>query len=305
MARSRVKKPSLWQISVLTSVEAEEAVAALLERLFAQTASIYKNEETQAVTVTVYSSNEAEKAFSKREALAAGLNYIGDCGLDVAPAKINISRVRREDWSESWKKYFKTIQIGTRLLIKPSWSKRRVADNQAVVVLDPGLSFGTGQHATTRFCLNQLVAFNRNERPCSFLDIGTGSGILAIAAAKLGYSPVRAFDCDPTAVRIARANARRNRIQDQISITRADLMQLPVRSKTQFDLICANLLDSLLISECRRICNRLKPDGRLVLAGILTSQFGPVRKAYEAAGLKLIRSRAQREWKSGLFARVP
>lgn len=297
-----MKSPALWQISVATSPEAEEAVVALLERLFAQPASVFQDTETKTVTVTVYSSAETQKSFSKRDALEAGLTYIRDCGLNVAPAKITIGKVRREDWSESWKKYFKTIEIGPRLLIKPSWSKRRPRPSQAVVVLDPGLSFGTGQHATTRFCLKQLVRFAPDEAARrSFLDIGAGSGILLIAAAKLGYSPVRGFDFDPVAVRVAKANARRNRVDHLVSITRGDLTKLPLESPAQFDLICANLLDSLLIQECSRIVNRLKPDGRLVLAGILKTQFDPVRRAYESAGLKLVRSRAEREWKSGLF----
>lgn len=294
-----MKSQTLCQISVETTPEAEEAVAALLERLFGRRASVYAGADTGTIVVTVYAPKTS--AFPKREALAAGLQFVEDCGLDLGPALISIRRLRREDWEESWKKHFKVLEIGDRLLIKPSWSKRRPDPGQAVVVLDPGLSFGTGQHATTSFCLQQLAACRKMGQSQSFLDIGTGTGILAIAAAKLDYSPVRAIDNDPVSVRVARANARRNRVAQRLSITRSDLTRWPTRAKTQFDLICANLIDSLLISEIRRILSRLRPGGRLVLAGILTAQFAPVQKAYAAAGLELVQTETKREWQSAMF----
>jgi ribosomal protein L11 methyltransferase len=294
-------KPSEWrQISVTVAPNGEEAVAALLERLYGQSASVYVSAATREIVVTVYSPKSLAEA--KRTALRAGLNEVAAGGLEIGPAKISIQSIRREDWTESWKKFFKTIEIGRALLIKPSWSQRRPQKGQATVVLDPGLSFGTGQHPTTEFCLRQLVACHKSGQRQSFLDIGTGSGILAIAAAKLGFGPVKAFDLDPMSVRVAQANARKNRVQNRLTITRTDLTRLPVNSSTRYDLICANLLDDLLISESKRILNRLHPAGHLVLAGILTTQFPAVQKAYEKAGLSLRRSLIKREWQSGLFA---
>jgi ribosomal protein L11 methyltransferase len=168
-------------------------------------------------------------------------------------------------------------------------------------VLDPGLSFGTGQHPTTRFCLEQVVAFRDKRMKQSLLDVGTGSGILALAAAKLGYSPVRAFDFDPAAVRIARANAVRNRAADRVRFDRKDVTQ--AKSDSRYDLICANLLADLLVAERDRLLAWLKPGGRLVLAGILRSQFRNIQVTYEEAGLNLISHDAQKEWESGAFAR--
>ena len=97
-----------------------------------------------------------------REEISAGLKRIKSCGLNIGSGKIKIAKVRREDWSESWKRHFKAIEIGKALLIKPSWIKRPPRKNQAVVILDPGLSFGTGQHATTSFCLHQIVRADQN-----------------------------------------------------------------------------------------------------------------------------------------------
>jgi ribosomal protein L11 methyltransferase len=222
-------------------------------------------------------------------------------GIDTAPAEIVIAKVKREDWAESWKKYFKTIRIGKKLLIKPSWSEEKGVNGQAVVELDPGLSFGTGQHPTTAYCLKQIV---RAKKPgASLLDIGCGSGILAISAAKLGYAPVEAFDFDPVAVRVAQANMRRNGVERKIKCERHDLTKLPAKATKKFDVVCANLVADLLVNEANRILNRLVEDGRLVVAGILASQFSEVQEAYEGKGLRLLDTKTEREWQSGLFSR--
>ena len=212
-----------------------------------------------------------------------------------------MAKMRREDWAESWKRHFKPIEIGDALLVKPSWSKKRPRKNQAVVVLDPGLSFGTGQHPTTAFCLRELVRCGKIEARRSFLDIGTGSGILAIAAAKLGYSPVYAFDFDPEAVRVARANARANGVHKKLRIVRKDVTKLPIHPARQYDLICANLISTLLISERRRMVAQLRRGGTLVLAGILKSEFSQVRKIFAELGLKLAARKIENEWCSGSF----
>ncbi|MBI2946948.1 MAG: 50S ribosomal protein L11 methyltransferase [Verrucomicrobia bacterium] len=299
-----MKDSALWQISITTSREAEEAVAALLEKLFEHAPSVYTPEASRKPLVTVYASKARRGGVRAwRTALGQGLQEIAQVGLDIRPAKITVTRVARQDWAESWKKYFKPIEIGNALLIRPSWSQRRPRKRQAVVILDPGLSFGTGQHPTTSFCLEHLVTFRQRGCRQSFLDIGTGSGILAIAAAKLGYEPVKAFDVDPVAVRVAKANAKRNRLLQRVSITRHDLSRLPRRGSRPYDLICANLIATVLLQESGRILNRLRPGGRLVLAGILSREFSEVRRAYEAAGLKLVANKIQGEWQSGAFER--
>jgi ribosomal protein L11 methyltransferase len=133
--------------------------------------------------------------------------------------------------------------------------------------------------------------------------MGTGSGILAISAAKLGYAPVQAFDFDPQCVRVAKANAATNRVGKKIRITRADLTKLPLRSAQQYDIVCANLLADLLIAKRDRILARVKPDGVLVVAGILKREFQEVQTAYETVGWRLVASKTQNEWRSGTFAR--
>jgi ribosomal protein L11 methyltransferase len=297
-----MKHRAIWRIAIITTAEAEDAVAELLSSVFNERASAYTDSETGVTTVAVYCETKPPHLAAKRAALRAGMSRIKDCRLNIGAGRISVRRIRREDWAESWKRHFKPIEIGRALLVKPSWSGRRARKHQAVVVLDPGLSFGTGQHPTTAFCLHELARRRRAGEAQSFLDIGTGSGILAIAAAKLGYSPVHAFDFDPEAVRVARANAKANRVLDKVQIERADVTKLPTRFARQYHLVCANLISTLLIGEQRRIVRLLRPGGVLVLAGILKSEFAQIQRAYETLGLRAIVNRCEREWRSGSFA---
>lgn len=296
-----MKREPLLQVSVVTSLEAEEAVVELLARVFARAAAVYTNEETKITIASVYCPRRSEWTPRKRAALEEGLKEIAASGLNIGAGKIESQRVTKEDWSESWKRHFKPIAIGPRLLIKPSWVKRKPQKNQAVVVLDPGLSFGTGNHPTTGFCLRALTNGRKTGQRQSFWDIGTGSGILAISAVKLGYSPVRAMDFDPEAVRVARENARKNRVIEKLSITRQDITKVPAASGTKYDFICANLISNLLVQERKRITSRLRPGGTLVLAGILKEEFSQVQRAYEELGLRLVTDQIEGEWRSGAF----
>lgn len=309
----------LWRISLATTPEAEDAVSELLAAVSGLGAAAYLEFESQTSRVSVFAEQGSFSPAGIRREMAAGLERIHNLGLDTGPARMEIARVKREDWAESWKRHFKPIEIAAStgkserlrapsevrsLLVKPSWSRRRAAQNQAVVILDPGLSFGTGQHPTTEFCLRQIVRSLEPGTTRSFLDIGTGSGILAIAAAKLGYDPVHAFDFDPESVRVAAANARKNHVAGRLTLTRSDLAALPLPAARRFDLVCANLISDLLIAQRWRIVNRLKPGGTLVLAGILAAEFAEVQRAFADCKLKLRSSRGEKEWRSGAFCWV-
>jgi ribosomal protein L11 methyltransferase len=294
-----MKRKPLWRIAVATSLEAEDAVAELLGTVFGGTATSYFDVEAGSSLVSVYLKKGVGAEISGK--LQAGLADIKFCGLDIGRAAVTVQKVRHEDWAESWKRHFKPIDIGSSLLIKPSWSKRQPKKQQKVVILDPGLSFGTGQHPTTSFCLGEVAQRVKNGAAGSFLDIGTGSGILAIAAAKLMYQPIKAFDFDPEAVRMAKLNAKTNRVEQKILITRGDATRLPVRPKRRYDLVCANLISTLLLAERDRIIAQLKQGGTLVLAGILQTEFHTVQTAFEAAGLRLVNTEILNEWQSGAF----
>jgi len=275
---------TLYKVSVPASPEDEDPTAELLEAIFEHPACVETDLEAGTTCVSVF----LEEAPSRQK-------------LKGVLRGFTVRKLAPQNWAESWKRHFKPITIGAKLLIKPSWSRRKAWVGQRVIVLDPGLSFGTGQHPTTRFCLEQIVAFRHERRRQSFLDVGTGSGILAIAAAKLGYAPLRAFDFDPAAVRIARANAARNRVADRVRIACKDITK--ENSQYRCDLICANLLADLLLAQRDRLISWLKPGGRLVVAGILKSQFCDIQAHYEEAGLRLIARAAEKEWESGAFSR--
>lgn len=293
--------PFILNVSIAVPIEAETEVAALVERVFRRPPVLYTDEDTAITTVGVYLTDPKAWTPFRHQRLRAGLDRLRRGGLSGRRPRIRTRQLRVEDWAESWKRHFRPFEIGRALLVKPTWHRRAARPGQAVVELDPGLSFGTGQHPTTRFCLEQIVACRASTAHPSLVDIGTGSGILAIAAVKLGYAPVEAFDFDPAAVRTARTNARLNGVHRALLPVRRDLRQLPLQPARRFSVVCANLLDDLLRAERGRICRRLEPGGRLVLAGILDRQFAAVRAVYEAAGLRLAAEKTVGEWHSGAF----
>ena len=294
----------MWQISISTTAQAEDAVACLLERVFQKPPSVYCDEATGARTVTIHPQRLPRPVPAVRAHLRGALRRIKDCGLDFGTGKITVKPLPRRNWAESWKRHFKPVEIGRFLLIKPAWSRRRPRQGQRVVILDPGLSFGTGHHATTFFCLQQLACCRRPGQKQSFLDIGTGSGILAIAAAKLGYSPIKAFDHDPTAIRVSRQNVKKNHVRHHFWPRRLELTTLKNsnnKNPRRYDIICANLARDLLVNEASEICARLNPGGKLIVAGILRRQFGEVRKTFRRFNLTLQVSMNDRYWQSGQF----
>jgi ribosomal protein L11 methyltransferase len=294
-----MKPRALWQVSVATSMEAQEAVSAWLESTFGQPASSYTDVRTGVTTVTVWLGERPVWSLARRRELAGGLRQIRGCGLDIGLGRLRLFKLRRQNWAESWKRHFLPMTIGRALLLKPSWSRRRPRKGQSVIVLDPGLSFGTGHHPTTAFCLEQLVARRRPRERQSFLDVGFGSGILAIAAAKLGYAPIEALDTDPEAVRVATANARRNRVRIRFRLQ--DAARLPLSPARKHLVVCANLSADLLLAHRERLISQLDSRGVLVLAGILKTEFPAVQQAFVAAGLKPAASRAAAQWRSGAF----
>ena len=293
-----MKNKPLWKLAVATTGDAEDAVQELLSAVFAVHSTAYTDAETKRVEVAVYL--ETKPNTKSVDAVRHGLERIKQSGLSASAGEVLTAKIRREDWANSWKRHFHPIAIGDALLVKPSWDRTQTKPGQKLVILDPGLSFGTGQHPTTSFCLEQLARC-RTHQTQSFLDAGTGSGILAIAAAKLGYERIDAFDFDPEAVRIAKANGKKNRVEKKISFSHQDLTKLSIRSTRKYDVLCANLISTLLLSEQRRLLNRLTARGTLILAGILATEFDAIEKSYEAAGLRLASAHAEGEWKSGAF----
>lgn len=296
-----MKPRSLLRVSVSATPESEEAVTELLLRLLGAQPSSYKDIESGEVTVSAYLDKTAGWNSKARADLRDGLQAIQNAGLDIGAGEIRASRLPPRDWAEAWKRHFRPLLIGRKLLVLPGWIKRKPSPGQKVVVLDPGLSFGTGHHPTTSFCLKELVrAVRKNDGGAgSFLDLGSGSGILAIAAAKLGFPRICAVENDAEAVRVARENARKNGVYDRIQFRCTDLRDLT--TKSCHSMVCANLVSDLLIQERHRIVRTIASGGTLVLAGILTEEFAQVARAYEDANAICECREIRREWCSGRF----
>ena len=296
---STEENESIISVCIHTTSFAEDLVFVLLESIFDTSPSVWADTNTDKSKVAVYLEREAITDI-EQELIRQGINAISESGCDVGKGELKISPVKREDWSESWKKHFHPIEVSHKLLVKPGWEDVQTKPGQVVVTLSPGLSFGTGHHPTTLFCLKQLANYAPANESLSFLDAGSGSGILAISASKLGYSPVVAWDFDPQAVRVARENAEQNNLEEKLSFDVKDLTKLsPGREK--FDVICANLIYDLLIDESEKLQSWMAPDGCLILAGILIDQFPLVRDAYCRAGMEMIDVESCGEWCSGVF----
>jgi len=291
----------LRQVAIHTTPEAEEAVRMLMQRVFDTEASVFTREDQNRAVVSVYLPQNETVTAAQRKVIAEGMSALAECGIPIGEGQLINKKLARDDWVDSWKRHFKPIDIAGKLLIKPEWRKEVPALGQEVVVLDPGLSFGTGHHATTKYCLRQLVTVHGIKPNASLLDVGTGSGILAIAAAKLGFARIAAFDFDTVAVEVATKNAKRNGVARKVKPEFGDIAKLPVATNSQFDLVCANLTENILIESSDRLIARVKPGGALVIAGVLDTQFDQVQAAFERQGMKRRRSARSGEWRSGVF----
>jgi len=202
--------------------------------------------------------------------------------------------VDEADWAEAWKEHFPVLRVGRRLVIRPSWRRHRPADDDLVLALDPGMAFGTGLHPTTRLCLAGLEALG--ERGVlddgRVLDVGCGSGILAIAAIRLGAAAAIGVDTDPVAVEATRANAERNGIADRIEVRTGSTPT----GDGPFEVVVANLIASLLVRLAGDLRAELAPGGILLASGIFSDREGEVRAAFDAAGLHVTERLADGEW---------
>ncbi|MDT8440683.1 MAG: 50S ribosomal protein L11 methyltransferase [Desulfuromonadales bacterium] len=212
---------------------------------------------------------------------------------DLKPDDIECVAVADADWANSWKQHFTPFLVGDRLVIRPSWVEWLATPGQVVLTLDPGQAFGTGSHATTSLCLEKIAdLFASGPAPRSVLDVGTGSGILAMAAAALGATRVVGNDIDSEACRVALENIRQNGLHKCIRITPQPLEQIEGR----FDLVLANILAGENIRLAPLFIEHLQPGGVLLLSGILVEQEAQVVAAYAAQPVELLEIRQRDEW---------
>ncbi len=205
--------------------------------------------------------------------------------------KITTSIVSEDDWENSWKKYYKPIKIGERIMIKPLWEDLPDCDGDVVIELDPGMAFGTGTHETTRMCLTLLEKYI--DENSDFLDIGTGSGILSIAAAKLGAKSLVCTDIDPVAVKIAKENAQINGVENLLDIRCGDLTEC---IDGKYNIITANIIADAIIMLTKDVSQFLTDDGVYITSGIINHRADDVKAELEKNGFVIDRVLTDGDW---------
>ncbi len=251
---------------------------------------------SQETTVTFYLENNAEK-----ESIISIIKDklvkmpAGECGR----LKVEESLVKDEDWANNWKKYYKPLRIGEHIIIKPTWEEVKPEEKDVIVELDPGMAFGTGSHASTNMCLEFLEkVIKKGDR---VLDIGTGSGILGIAALKLGAQSVTAVDIDPLAVKIAKENAALNGFSEpEFTVFEGDLAD---KVKGEYDVVIANIVADIICELSKTVGNYIKKDGIFITSGIIDFKADKVRNALKENGIKIKGEKLSKDWNAFMCCR--
>ncbi len=299
-----VVRKMIW-IELSTEVEAEavEAVAELFSGLghggVAVEEPIAAADETGAVvidtsrpvkvkTYIAHGDGVEDKIRRAEEALW----HLGQLR-QVGP--LRVSRLAEEDWANAWKEFFFVQRVGERIVIKPSWREYEAGPNDVVLELDPGMAFGTGLHPTTRMCLTACERLVRDGM--TVLDLGTGSGILAIAAAKLGARSVVALDTDGVAARVAAQNVAMNGLADRIHVEQGGIERAPIPGDG-YDLVVANIIASVIVDLAAALRNATAPEGVLVVSGIIKEREDWVRGALGEAGMRVDETLTDGDWRA-------
>ena len=208
-------------------------------------------------------------------------------------AEVELVGVNEEDWANSWKQYYKPVKIGDRIVICPAWEKYTPAEGELVIRMDPGMAFGTGTHETTRLVIRLLEKYTKVGQ--RMLDVGTGTGILAICASRLGAELCRAYDIDPTAVRVARENIKDSGLTN-VTCDQSDLLKQVSLEGGRYDLVCANIVADIIIRMTPDVGTYMKEDAVLLASGIIAERCDDVVACFEANGFTVIEKLTDNDW---------
>jgi ribosomal protein L11 methyltransferase len=308
------------ELSVATDAEGAEGAAALLNEFVSGGAAIEETliadpgepfDPARTFTVRAFFSPEDRAGIDRAEQSLwhlAQLRPMGDP---------HTRGLAYEDWAEAWKKHYTILHIGASLVIKPSWLEYTPQPNDVVIELDPGMAFGTGLHPTTRLCMVALEeyvaelakshstglgpAVDGPLQGARMVDVGTGSGILSIAAAKLGLREIVAFDLDPIAVETAARNVATNHVESIVrvergSITSAEQTRLTNTERAQYDLVCINILAEVICELAPTVAAALRPGGGVIASGILDFKAESVSDALRKVGIETIEKKQEEDW---------
>ena len=290
------------EIKITTSYEASEIVSNFLLELGAngvliddESSKTFTNDDSSSIILITHFPTD-DLVGSRIAKINEFLKELQVVGLEIKPAQIEIKSIKDEKWAESWKSAFPPKQIGNRFIVSPRWNQITPYSEQIVIWLDPGMAFGTGYHPTTQLalCLLEEVISGGEY----VLDIGTGSGILAIAAAKLGANKVIATDIDKTVVPIARENVRINGVEEKIEVVEGNGFE---SLSGRYDVIVVNILTKVILPIIPDCPHYLKPNGSLIFSGILEEEMPKIRSAARFNGFHIIKRLTQENWVSVLL----
>ncbi|WP_270172311.1 50S ribosomal protein L11 methyltransferase [Paenibacillus sp. SYP-B4298] len=234
------------------------------------------------------------------------IDGLREFGIEPGDYTIAQAMVDEEDWSEAWKQYFKPLRVSDRLTIKPTWEEYEPSEGEAIIELDPGMAFGTGTHPTTALCLRTLEKVIQGGE--SVIDVGTGSGILAIGACQLGADRVLALDLDPIAVSSATENVKLNRLESRVQVHLSDLLGVinarnsgaagapELNVQVPVDLIVANILAEIILLFVDDVYAALKPGGIYIASGIYENKESAVEEGLAASGFEVLERYREDNW---------
>lgn len=229
------------------------------------------------------------------KAIKNGINSLREQtpDIDFGSLEFESDSIKEEDWETAWKKYYHPVKIGKHIVVCPCWEDCELDENDIVVKLDPGMAFGTGTHETTRLCMQFLEQYISSDT--TMLDVGTGSGILAITALLLGTKSALGVDIDELSVKIAKENAALNGVEDKIDLVWGDLTE---KVSGTFDVICANIVADVIIRLCDTVTQFMHEDTVLIVSGIIEDRCNDVFTALDNAGLKIVDKNQENDWVS-------
>ncbi|NUL82296.1 MAG: 50S ribosomal protein L11 methyltransferase [Armatimonadetes bacterium] len=275
------------------TVEAPDALFETIAGVLADTGAIGSEILSSAGQVVGY-----YPLIARESALAAVQRFkeFPELGLPLVGTAV-IDQIGADGWERAWKRFFRSRRFG-RIRVQPPWSRLRPGAEEILIVIEPGMAFGTGGHPTTSLCLELLSA---HVRPgMSVLDLGTGTGILALAAAKLGAGQVLGVDDDPIAVEIARQNCAQNGVSERVEVIEGDGW---AAVSGQFDLIVCNIITLFHLRTAGRVAEHLAPGGLYIASGISGRNWRSVENALASNGLRLVERRKRRTWTAGVFSK--
>ncbi|MDL0191897.1 50S ribosomal protein L11 methyltransferase [Clostridioides difficile] len=251
---------------------------------------VFKKNEEDDVLIKTYVSEE-KNVMEFVEIIKQKVLGLKDFGIDIGEGSVSLDQVNEADWANAWKAYYKPTKVGQRVVVKPTWEDYAMQDGDLIIELDPGMAFGTGTHETTSMCIRELEKYvNKDSK---VFDIGCGSGILAIAAAKLGAKEVVAVDLDEVAVKVAKENVLENKVEKSVSVMHGNLTDV---IKDKADVIVANIIADIIKILAKDVQNFMKEDAIFISSGIILDKVEDVKESLIENGFEIVEVQKLGEW---------